>query len=118
MNEMAHESFHEVMAAQVESGVMPGLIALVAHGGDVDVVVAGTKDFGDAEPLGRDAIFRIASLTKPVVSTAAMILVDRGVIGLHDPVDELLPELANRRVLRSLDSALDDTVPAARPITI
>ncbi|MEO5901079.1 MAG: hypothetical protein ABIR68_13275 [Ilumatobacteraceae bacterium] len=56
MNDIAHESFHELMAAQVESGAMPGLVALVAHGGDVDVVVAGRKDFGDDEPLCRDAI--------------------------------------------------------------
>jgi CubicO group peptidase (beta-lactamase class C family) len=110
--------FHEVMAEQVESGAMPGLAALIAHAGEVDIVVAGTKDFGDAEPLGRDAIFRIASLTKPIVSTAAMILVDRGVIGLHDAVDELLPELANRRVLRTIESQLGDTVPASRAITV
>ena len=68
--------------------------------------------------LQRDAIFRIASLTKPISAAGAMVLVDDGVLSLSDPVDALLPELAERRVLRSLESGLDDTVPAERPITV
>ena len=54
--------------------------------------------------LQRDAIFRIASLTKPISAAGAMVLVDDGVLSLSDPVDALLPELAERRVLRSLES--------------
>jgi CubicO group peptidase (beta-lactamase class C family) len=57
-------------------------------------------------------------MTKPVTATAAMMLVEDGRLRLDDPVDDLLPELANRRVLRSLDGAIDDTVPARRPITV
>ncbi|MGN6033574.1 MAG: serine hydrolase domain-containing protein, partial [Thermomicrobiales bacterium] len=64
-----------------------------------------------------DAIFRIASITKPVTATATMILVEDGRIGLDDPIDGLLPELANRPVLRTLASEPDDTVPAIRPVT-
>src|SRR5690606_19539088 len=73
--------------------------------------------------LGGDAlmtpgsIFRIASVTKPITAAAAMILIEEGKLGLDAPVDDLLPELANRRVLRSIESELDDTVPARRPIT-
>jgi CubicO group peptidase (beta-lactamase class C family) len=59
----------------------------------------------------RDAIFRIASLTKPITAAATLSLVDEGLLRLEQPVDELLPELANRRVLRTLDAELDDTVP-------
>ena len=91
---------------------------MLARQGSVHVEVAGTKAIEDAEPLRRDAIFRIASLTKPISAFAAMILVDDGALRLEDSVEELLPELANRRVLRSLDAELDDTVAAIRPITL
>ena len=70
------------------------------------------------EPMRRDTIFRIASMTKPITAVAAMILVEECVLRLDDPVDDLLPELAGRVVLRSLDAELDDTVPARRPITL
>ena len=57
-------------------------------------------------------------MTKPVTAVAAMILVEEGRLRLDEPVDSWLPELADRRVLRALDSPLDDTVPAKRPITV
>src|SRR5262249_28329267 len=69
-------------------------------------------------PVRRAAIFRLASVTKPIRAGAAMILVEECRLRLDDPVDEWLPELANRRVLRAIDSELDDTVPAERPITL
>lgn len=116
------QRLHELMARHVETGQMPGLITLVArHDGaeaDAHVDVIGTKAIDDDAPLERDAIFRIASLSKPIVAAAAMILVDDGVLELTDAVDEFLPELADRRVLRSLDGPLDDTVPANRAITV
>ena len=62
--------------------------------------------------MRRDTIFRIASLTKPITAAAAMILVEECKLRLDEPVDRLLPELADRKVLRSLESPLDDTVPA------
>jgi CubicO group peptidase (beta-lactamase class C family) len=68
--------------------------------------------------MRRDTIFRVASVTKPITAVAAMILVEECRLRLDDPVDECLPELANRRVLRTIDSELDDTVPANRPITL
>jgi CubicO group peptidase (beta-lactamase class C family) len=108
----------EVMAGHVERGAMPGLIALVARGGRAHVEVIGTKAFGDADPMPRDAIFRIASLTKPITAVAAMALVDDGTLALDAAVDRWLPELADRQVLRSLDADLDDTVPADRAITV
>jgi CubicO group peptidase (beta-lactamase class C family) len=80
--------------------------------------VLGRAALDDPAPLRRDAIFRIASLTKPIAAAGAMLLVDDGALTLSEPVDVLLPELAGRRVLRSLESALDDTVAAARPITL
>jgi len=68
--------------------------------------------------MRRDTIFRLASVAKPITAVAAMILVEECKLRLDDPVDEFLPELANRKVLRTIDSALDDTVPAKRPITL
>ena len=68
--------------------------------------------------MRRDTIFRIASMTKPIVAAATMILVEDGTIRLDEPIDRLLPEMANPQVLRRVDGALDDTVPALRPITV
>jgi CubicO group peptidase (beta-lactamase class C family) len=106
------------MAAHVTAGRLPGLAALVACGEDVHIETVGTPAFDDESPLAGDAIFRIASLTKPITAVATMSLVQEGRLRLEDPVDDLLPELANRRVLRAIDAELDDTVPANRPITL
>lgn len=102
----------------VDSGIVAGLIALAARGDEIAIEVLGTPSYDDSTPLQRDAIFRIASMTKPVTGAGVMVLVDDGAVGLDDPVDEWLPELADRRVLRGLDSELDDTIPAKRPITV
>jgi CubicO group peptidase (beta-lactamase class C family) len=67
--------------------------------------------------MRRDTVFRLASVAKPITAVAAMILVEECRLRLDDPVDEFLPELANRKVLRTIDGELDDTVPARRPIT-
>ncbi len=114
----ALDRLHERLAAHVESGDVPGLIALVARGDAIHVDVLGHPAVGGAAPLARDAIFRIASLTKPITAAAAMILVDDGVIAPDDDIDEFIPELRGRRVLRTLESELDDTVPAHRSITV
>jgi CubicO group peptidase (beta-lactamase class C family) len=68
--------------------------------------------------MRRDTIFRIASVSKPIVAAAAMILVEECALRLEEPVDQWLPELAHRQVLRAIDSPLDDTLPAKRPITL
>ncbi len=93
LNEEGLAHLHDVLAGHVERGELPGLIALVAHGGSVHVDVIGTGTFGVDAPLERDALFRIASLTKPIAAAAAMVLVDDGVLRMDDAVDDLLPEL-------------------------
>jgi CubicO group peptidase (beta-lactamase class C family) len=112
------ERMHETMAGHVESGFVPGLVTLVSRRGETHVDVIGTTAFDSGDPMRRDTIFRIASVTKPIVAAAAMILVEECKLRLDDPVDALLPELADRQVLRTLESPLDDTVPAHRPITL
>jgi CubicO group peptidase (beta-lactamase class C family) len=107
---------HDALAAHVASGDMPGLVALVNLRGDTVIEAIGTQSFGGAS-MKRDTIFRIASMTKPIMAAATLLLVEECRLRLDDPVDEFLPELANRRVLRSLDGPVDDTVPANRPIS-
>lgn len=109
---------HKVMAAHVERGVVPGLATLISRRGEVHVDTIGSSGIGSSPPMRRDTIFRISSMTKPIVALAAMILVEECKVRLDEPVDQLLPELADRRVLRSWDGPLDDTVPADRPITL
>jgi CubicO group peptidase (beta-lactamase class C family) len=113
---LAHLS--DVMRGHVERGEVAGLVALLARHDEVHAVALGVQDLDVGTPMRRDSIFRIASMTKPVTAAAAMILVEEAKLRLDDPVDRLLPELADRRVLRSLESSLDDMVPANRPITL
>lgn len=112
------DHMHTIMRGYVERGELPGLVTLVSQHGEVHVDAIGKKAIGGSDPMQRDTIFRIASMTKPITAVAAMILVEECKLRLDDPVDSLLPELANRRVLRQIDSPLDDTVPANRSITL
>lgn len=109
---------HQVMAGHVERGEIPGLVTLVWRNGECHVDAIGKTEFGGNEMMKRDTLFRIASMTKPIVAAAAMILVEECVLRLDEPVERFLPELADRRVLRQIDGPLDDTVPANRSITL
>jgi len=109
---------HDVIAGFVQRGEVPGLVALASRHGETHVEALGMKVIGGSDRVRRDTIFRIASMTKPITAAAAMILVEECKLRFDDPVDPLLPELADRRVLRRLDGPLDDTEPAKRPITL
>jgi CubicO group peptidase (beta-lactamase class C family) len=109
---------HDVMAGHVERGAVPGIVTLISRRGEMYVDAIGTKAVGASEPMRRDTIFRITSMTKPITAAAAMILVEECKLRLDDPVDRMLPELAGRKVLKRLDGPLNDTVPANRPITL
>jgi CubicO group peptidase (beta-lactamase class C family) len=109
---------HLALARHVEKGSVPGLIALVYRQGREHVETIGRMDFENREPMRRDALFRLASTTKPITAVAAMILVEECRLRLDDSVEEWLPELGHRRVLRTTDGPLDDTVPAKRAITL
>jgi CubicO group peptidase (beta-lactamase class C family) len=88
----------------------PAAVALVAHGEEVQAVTRGEAT--------RDSIFRIASLTKPITAATLMLLVDEGLVALDDPIARFLPELAEPKVLRTPESAVDDVVPLEREITV
>jgi CubicO group peptidase (beta-lactamase class C family) len=107
------------MGRHVEDDRVGGVAWLAACGDDVSVGVAGSLTRGEPAPIRRDSIFRIASMTKPIVAVAALLLVEECKLRLDDPVDDLLPELADRRVLVDGRGPLDgETVPAHRPITV
>ncbi|WP_285784027.1 serine hydrolase domain-containing protein [Microbispora sp. NBRC 16548] len=108
----------EVLARYVESGRIPGLVALVSRGDRTHVEAIGTMRHDGGAPMRRDTIFRMASTSKPVSVAAAMVLLDECRLRLDDLVEPWLPELADRRVLKRIDGPLDDTVPARRPITV
>jgi CubicO group peptidase (beta-lactamase class C family) len=105
-----------VAARHVAPDRVPGLVVLVACGEQVHVETLGALSVG-GPPVQRDTLFRIASITKPVTGAATLALIEEGLLGLHEPVDTLLPELASPRVLTRLDGPLDDTVPVGRSIT-
>jgi CubicO group peptidase (beta-lactamase class C family) len=101
----------------IAAGHAPGLVGLVARGGDVHVAAIG-RIAVDGAPMQRDSIFRIASMTKPITAAAVMMLIEDGKLRFEQPLDTLIPELADRRVLRKLDGPVDDTEPARRRITV
>ncbi len=109
---------HDAMAAHVARGSLPGFVALVGRGDDVSVDAVGLLRVGGRAPMRRDAIFRISSMTKPMVAAVAMMHVEDGTLALDAPVDRWMPELAGRRVLKRIDGPLEDTVPARRAITV
>ena len=106
-----------MLSTYVDNGVLAGLVSLVSRGDETRVGVIGKAAF-DGPELRRDSLFRVASFTKPIVAAAAMILVDELRLSMDTTVGDLLPELAYPVVLRQPDGPLDDTVPAARPITL
>jgi len=116
--DLAKERVRQLLHESVTRGEVPGAVALIAQRDEHCVISAGHRALGDSTPLQRDAIFRIASMTKPITALAALLLVDDGKLRLDESVDRLLPELAQRRVLRHIDGPLDDTVPANRAITV
>ncbi|MEU6211374.1 serine hydrolase domain-containing protein [Streptomyces sp. NPDC047023] len=108
----------DVLTRYVDSGRIPGVVALVGRDGHTHVEAIGTMRHEGGAPVRRDTIFRMASTSKPVAMAPVMVLLDECVLRLDDPVDQWLPELADRRVLSRPDGPLDDTVPARRPVTV
>lgn len=104
--------------ALVAGGQLAGAVALVWRGGRVcRPLVSGWREVERRVPMRRDTLFRIASLTKPVTSVAALMLYEEGRFALEEPITSWAPEFRALRVLRAPDGPLDDSVPAERPIT-
>jgi CubicO group peptidase (beta-lactamase class C family) len=106
------------MAAIVEAGTLAGLATLVWRDGQVvQTAAVGWRDMEAKLPMERSTLFRIASMTKPITSTAALMLLEEGRYTLDEPITRWAPEFSRMRVLRSASGPLDQTDPAARQIT-
>ncbi|GHO45891.1 serine hydrolase domain-containing protein [Ktedonospora formicarum] len=106
------------MAGYVERGEVPGIVIGISRHGEVHIETVGDKSLDGPDPVRRDTIFRIASMSKPITAAATMILAEEGKLRLSDSVEKWLPELADRKVLKRIDAPLNETVPAHRPITV
>ncbi|MGE0813436.1 MAG: serine hydrolase domain-containing protein [Vicinamibacterales bacterium] len=107
------------LAPFVDGGTLAGVATLEWRpGGDRHVTCVGSRDRDAGLPVERDTIFRLASMTKPITSVATLMLWEEGRFALDDPITRWAPEFSGMRVLRHPAAALDDTVPADRPITI
>ena len=112
------DRMRQLLSGHIERQEIPGMVALVSRGDETHVETLGTMGADRQARMERDTIFRIASLTKPITAVATMILVEDCKLRFDEPIEPWLPELANRRVLKSISSEIDDTAPARRAITV
>lgn len=107
------------LQCSVDDGELAGVVAMAWHEGEIVFSEAvGHSDIAEQRPMARDAIFQIASMTKPIVTVAALQLVDEGVMRLDEPIARWMPEFADMRVLDEESGSLSHTHPAGRPITL
>jgi CubicO group peptidase (beta-lactamase class C family) len=103
----------------VDSGDLSGVVSLIWRDGEiVQVNTIGKRDIANNKPMARDTLFRIMSMTKPVTSFAALMLMEEGKLKLDDPITKWMPEFSNMRVLRRANGPLDETDPSPRDITV
>ena len=110
-------SLEKTLKALVDAGQLAGAATLIWRNGHAQVETVGKGDLLTNAPVERHTIFRIASMTKPVTTAAALMLHDEGRFDLDEPIARCAPEFARMRVLRNPDGPLDETDDAARPIT-
>jgi CubicO group peptidase (beta-lactamase class C family) len=111
------DKLDDIIEAAVARGDAPGVVAAVGRGDEGYLAAAGVMAVG-GPPMQPDTLFRISSMTKPVTAAVVLSLAEDGAFGLDEPVDRLLPELADRRVLRRPDGPLTDTIAAERAVTV
>lgn len=103
----------------VGQGLLSGAVTLLWRNGEIaDVTTVGQRDIEAGLPMTRDTLFRIASMTKPVTSVAALMLMEEGKLKLDDPITKWAPEFSNLQVLKDAQGPLDQTYPAPRDITV
>jgi CubicO group peptidase (beta-lactamase class C family) len=102
------------MQGQIDQGIFPGAVTMIARNGRVTHFEShGFQDAAKTKPMTKDTLFRLASMTKPIVTTAAMMLVEQGKLKLNDPLVQWLPELKDLKV----ETANGD-VPLTRPLWV
>ena len=120
-NSPATTALDTSLRGAVERKDVPGVVALITDRERVLYQSAfGVADVATGRPLTSDALFRIASMTKPVTSVALMQLIEQDRLGLDDPAEKYLPELAGLKVFESFDAASGAYVlrPVSRPPTV
>jgi CubicO group peptidase (beta-lactamase class C family) len=110
-------SIQNALARHVDAGELAGASALVWRDRQTTIATVGRRDLTTDQPVERDTIFRIASMTKAVTTVAALTMLDEGRFALDEPITRSAPELARMRVLRNPEGPLDDTDAAVREIT-
>ena len=111
-------AIEEALRPSVEDGQLAGAAALVWRDGAIEqLATIGRRELVSGLPVERDTLFRIASMSKPVTTVAALTLLDEGRFALDEPITTCAPELTQLRVLRDASGPLEQTVEAARPIT-
>ncbi len=109
----------EAIDREVAAGMIPGAVVGVARHGKLAMLEGyGFRDKAAGTPMWADAVFSIASMTKPMVSVGIMILAEEGRLLLADPVSKFLPQLAGMKVAKSITSDVLETVPAEREMTV
>ena len=115
---MGEEPITDAIRKLVDDGILAGAATLVWRDGKViQAAEVGWRDIAARRPIERNTLFRIASMTKPITSTVALMLFDEGRFALNDPITRWAPEFSQMRVLRSTTGTLDQTDPAERTIT-
>ena len=119
------DRIHGLVEKRIAAGEITGAVMLVARKGQIAYVdVQGTQDVETKAPMQRDSVFRLASMTKPVIGTAIMMMLEEGKLRLDDPVSRFIPEFKNQQAAVLQAVATDDTplkfysVPAVHDITI
>ena len=107
------------LQAVVDAGDLSGVVSLIWRKGEIAQVSAiGYRDIEAKTPMTRDTLFRIASMSKPVTTAAALLLLEEGKLRLDDPITKWLPEFSDMQVLKDAAGPIDETYPAARDITV
>src|SRR5512141_910526 len=118
MQQPVEDPIATAIKSMVDAGALAGAATLVWRDGKVvQIATVGWRDVEARLPIERDTLFRIASMTKPITSTAALMLFEEGRFALDDPITRWAPEFSQMRVLRSPNGPLDQTDPAERLIT-
>src|SRR3954453_10011346 len=110
----------ETLKADIEAGRIPGAVIAIARRGKLVALDAyGWRDKAANVPMTTDTIFNIASMTKPMTSVGALMLVEQGKLLIDDPLAKYFPKFADMRVaVRKAGEPVTETVPANRKITI
>lgn len=113
MTQERQQAVKDVLETLVADGSLTGASAAVVGDGESTIVTVGFADLARRVPLRSDARFRLASVTKPIVSALALAVIEDGLLGLDDPIGRWLPELASPKVMRA-----HDVLPAAGPVLV